>query len=273
MKLITNSLNDGKWAVVLCGGRGSRMGGLTEKLPKPLLLVHGKPIIWYSFWALYRRGFRNFIFPTGYLGIMIKEYIEIITDNLQCNIYIKDTGIDAPIADRIKNIIHFIPDNEDFFLINSDTLFDFDISSMYDHHINRGALVTLSSVEVISPWGILTIQNNQIVGFDRGRKVQKMVSSQIPNGYGVVNSGLAWVAKKALDLIDFERVHDFETELFGAAIARKRIENFPLNGIWVPIDTPKDLNAFNFNPESSEDLGIAVKKLNDDLSKIVSQKC
>ena len=75
MKGVDGHTYDGKWAVMLCGGPGSRMGSLTESLPKSLLLVHDKPIIWYAFWTLYHKGFRNFILPIGYLGHLIEEYI------------------------------------------------------------------------------------------------------------------------------------------------------------------------------------------------------
>ena len=241
---------DRKWAVMLCGGLGSRMGSLTESRPKPLLLVHGRPIIWYSFWGLYKKGFRNFILPIGYLGHMIKEYVSEISKNVDCNIQFVDTGSDTPIAARIHQISHLIPEGKDFFLLNTDTIFNFNIESMYEYHVAKGALVTLSSVEVISPWGILTVVGDDIVDFDRGRKVQRLISSHVNNGYGVVNSGLAWINKSAFNLIDFDNAGDFETDLFGAAIRESRMSHFALDGIWVPIDTPKDLAAINYTIES-----------------------
>ena len=51
-----------KFVLLLCGGRGSRMGDYTTSIPKPLLNVHGKPILWYTFWTLYNQGFRNYIY-------------------------------------------------------------------------------------------------------------------------------------------------------------------------------------------------------------------
>jgi len=246
------SLNEGKWALMLCGGLGSRMGSLTKDMPKPLLLVHGRPIIWYSFWSLYQKGFRNFVLPIGYLGHMVKDYICEMSQNINCNVYFLDTGTDTPIASRIQQVSHFIPDGQDFFLLNTDTVFNFDVVSMYHHHVEREALVTLSSVEVISPWGILTVDGDDIVAFDRDRKVQRLVSSHISKGYGVVNSGLAWINKSALNLINFDDIGDFETDLFGAVIKEGRMSHFALNGIWIPIDTPKDLAAINYAIEADE---------------------
>ena len=237
---------NGSWAVMLCGGLGSRMGNLTLETPKSLLMVSGKPIIWYSFWTLYKYGCRNFILPLGYLGNMIREYIQQIASNIECNIYMVETGIETSIANRIKKIKKIIPEKTDFLLLNTDTLFDFDIPTMYKVHITNNSLVTLSSVDVISPWGILTVSGENIINFDRNRKVQKLISNHDVKGYGVVNSGIAWINKNALNLINFEKDIDFETELFGSAIKEKRISHYKLDGIWFPIDTPKDLNSINY---------------------------
>jgi len=246
---------------MLCGGLGSRMGILTEKIPKPLLLVHEKPIIWYSFWTLYQKGFRNFILPLGYLGHMVEDYITQISINLDCNIHFVNTGRDTSIAGRLQQVCHLIPQEEHFFLLNTDTLFDFDIEAMYQHHLSKGALVTLSSVEVISPWGILTVVGEDVVGFDRHRKVQKLISSHVSDGYGVVNSGLAWIKKTALDLVNFESVGDFETDLFGATIQEGKVAHFKLDGVWVPIDTPKDLAAINYTLEADGHSNAPIKNL------------
>ena len=186
---------NGSWAVMLCGGLGSRMGNLTLETPKSLLMVSGKPIIWYSFWTLYKYGCRNFILPLGYLGNMIREYIQQITSDIECNIFMVETGIETSIANRIKKIKHLIPEETDFLLLNTDTLFDFDIPTMHKVHISKQSLVTLSSVEVISPWGILTVSGENIINFDRNRKVQKLISNHVSDGYGVVNSGIAWINK------------------------------------------------------------------------------
>ena len=61
-------------AIILCGGRGTRLGALGKKFPKTLLKVHGKPIIWYIIKFLIRNSFNHFILPVGYKGGMIKKY-------------------------------------------------------------------------------------------------------------------------------------------------------------------------------------------------------
>ena len=240
----------GSWAVVLCGGTGSRMGDLTKENPKPLLKVNNKPIIWHACKKLIKSGFKNIIFPIGYKGNKIKEYVKNTFEN-ECNLIFKETGEFSPIAKRMGLIKEIIPESEDFFLLNSDTIFDFDIKEMYNHHIETNSLVTLSSTEVVSPWGIMTISNGKLIGFDRERKVQTLYTST--KSKGLVNSGLAWINKSSLNLIDLFSDIDFETELFKKVISMNRASYFQINGIWIPIDTPKDLNMINLKIPSIKD--------------------
>jgi glucose-1-phosphate cytidylyltransferase len=229
-------------AVILCGGRGSRLGSVTDKIPKPLVEVRGNPIIWYTFLNLYHHGFREFIFPLGYRGDMIQKYVQQHFGQLEGKLYFKYTGEDTPIAGRIEQIKHKIPEHGDFFLVNGDTLFDFDIKEMYDLHKREKALVTLSSVGVVAPWGLIQLVGDKVVGFDRERKIR-----HIEGDYGfyhcVINSGLAWINKEALDLIDFKT--DFETSLYRAVSEKERCSHYEIKGMWFPIDTQKDLETIN----------------------------
>ena len=244
-----NKFND-KWAVVLCGGTGTRMGSLTMNTPKPLLLVDNKPIVWYVISMLVKNGFNNIILPLGYRGEQIKNYLIKTFDEKTINFYFEETGDYSSIAKRIGLVKDIIPDDEDFFLLNSDTIFSFDIGSMFDLHKKNNSLVTLSSVAVTSPWGIMTIENGELTSFDRERAVYSLYNKS--NSKGMVHSGLAWIKKSSLDLIDLFSDLDFETELFQKTISLNRASYYPINGIWIPIDTPKDLDKINLNFKSDQ---------------------
>ena len=71
-----------KWAIILCGGRGSRLGAVTHNCPKSLVDVHGKPILWYTLLTLYKHGFRKFILPTGYRARLYNVDGALIADSL-----------------------------------------------------------------------------------------------------------------------------------------------------------------------------------------------
>ena len=118
-------------AIVLCGGLSSRMGQLTSNTPKSLLKVNKRPIIWYTIGFLYKNGIKKFIFPLGYQGEKIKKYL--IKEFSQCDIDLIfcDTGKNTPIHLRIKKVFKYLEDNTDFVLINSDTIFQFNLENMY----------------------------------------------------------------------------------------------------------------------------------------------
>ena len=235
-----------KYALLLCGGTGSRMGDLTKNTPKPLLKVKDKPIIWYAFNKLINSGFSNIILPLGYKGDLIKKYLQSNFGD-KCNLFFEETGEFSPISQRIGLVKHLIPDNESFFILNSDTIFDFDIEKMFNYHIETKSLVTLSTTQIVSPWGIMTIKDDKLISFDRERKVQTLYSSS--GVKGLINSGLAWIDKSALNLIDLFSDIDFETELFKKVILLDKAVYYEIEGLWIPIDTPKDLALVNLNDE------------------------
>ena len=244
------------------------MGPLTEDRPKALVEVHDKPILWYVFLSLYRHGVRNFILPLGYKGKMIEEYIRDVSREMQCNVICVHTGEDTSIARRVLQIAPFIPDRADFLILNSDTIFDFDIERMYELHKAENALVTLSSVEVVSSWGLIWLRGKELVGFDRQRKVQRMISHESPSHEGVVNSGIAWLNKDALALVDLETCGDFETSLYSKAIETRRASHFQLKGCWFPIDTPKDLQIVNLTLDDRDSTGHVTKAVKERLSSL-----
>ena len=65
-----------KTAIILCGGKGTRLGSLSKKIPKCLVKIHSYPIIWFIINILKKNSFNHFILPVGYKGEIIKNYIK-----------------------------------------------------------------------------------------------------------------------------------------------------------------------------------------------------
>jgi len=256
--MIKTSTNQSKWAVILCGGRGSRLGDITDTKPKPLVEVHGKPIMWYTFWTLYNHGFRNFVLPLGYKSEMIEKYFRKISADTDSTVIAIDTGIDTSIALRMDKISKYIPENKDFFILNSDTLFDFDIESMYQLHKKKNALLTLSSVDVVSTWGLIMVNDDKVIGFERERKVRHLFAGK-GKEEGLVYSGFSWINKKTISKIDLQTCGDFETNVYQNAIDLGRTAHYSINGLWFPIDTPKDLQIINMMLGDRHSLGSTAK--------------
>jgi glucose-1-phosphate cytidylyltransferase len=231
--------------VILCGGKGQRMQPFTNTVPKPLLKVHGKPILWYILKTLKKYGFHRIIFPLGYKGNMIQEYVLREFSNSEFDFSFVETGDDSLIKTRIMEISHLLSENQDFFLINSDTIFDFDITSMYGFHKSQDALVTLASVEIASTWGLLIEKNNQLINFSRERKIEYLMTDNESDAKGFIYSGISFINSTTLQLLDNSSPTDFEETLFQKVINLERAGRFRINGAWFAIDTPKDLLAIN----------------------------
>ena len=100
-KKINSNKNELKTAVILCGGKGTRLGILSKKLPKSLVLVKNKPIIWFILKMLKKNGFNHFILPIGYKGNLILKYINKSNQFRNYKIDVVNTGIDTTISHRI----------------------------------------------------------------------------------------------------------------------------------------------------------------------------
>ena len=242
------------------------MGSATETAPKSLALIQEKPIIWFTFLTLYKDGFRKFIFPLGYKGKMIEEFIIKEFDELDCEIRFAETGDNTPIAHRLHKVSKQIPEGEDFFLINGDTFFDFDIREMYHFHKRKNALVTLSSVEIISEYGVLIEADGQLVDFSREEKVSYFSLNSQDSLKGYVNSGFVWINKDAFKLINLETCNNFEQELFPKIIKMGRGCHYKIQGNWFSVDTPKDLNIINLKEGSQQELGQMVQRAKKNLA-------
>ncbi|MBR9704349.1 NTP transferase domain-containing protein, partial [Candidatus Pacearchaeota archaeon] len=137
-------------AVILCGGKGTRLKEETEYKPKPLVEVGGKPILWHIMKIYAAQGVKDFILCLGYKGNMIKDYflkLEEMSndfvldlrknkiyhlsdeDELDVTIHFIDTGDDVMTGARIARIKKYVEGDEDFFLTYGDGVSDIDLHS------------------------------------------------------------------------------------------------------------------------------------------------
>ena len=121
-------------------------GDLTAETPKSLLEVNKKPIIWYTIGFLYKNGVKKFIFPLGYKGEQIKKYLIKEFPQTDINFIFCNTGKNTPIHLRIKKVYPYLEDDSEFILINSDTIFQFNLNIMHKTHLKNQDDITLSSV-------------------------------------------------------------------------------------------------------------------------------
>ena len=171
-------------AVILAGGRGTRLTEETTFRPKPMVEVGGRPLLWHICKTYAAYGVTDFIICCGYKGYMIKEYFanyflhtSDITFNLSDNtlevhqtatepwrITLVDTGIDTQTGGRLKRVTRYIGD-EDFCLTYGDGIANIDVARLIEFHRSQGRLATITAVQPPGRFGALRLEGNMASAF------------------------------------------------------------------------------------------------------------
>lgn len=137
--------------VILCGGKGSRLGPLGDQLPKTLLPLDGKPCLQHIVESYMRKGYREFVLCVGHHGEMI---VDFCAERLSGAAFeSSDAGAEASMLDRLFQARHLI--GERAWIAYGDTLVDADLSGMLARHVASGAALTITTANVRSPFGLI----------------------------------------------------------------------------------------------------------------------
>jgi len=181
-------------AIILCGGKGMRLRPLTEDIPKPLIEINGKPVLFYIISHLLKYGVNEIIIAAGYKSSMIKDFISKNFSGI--NYCIVDSG-DATIIDRIKDCIPKV--SKDFILCYGDTISDVNINKLIDFHKEESNGVTITSYPISIPFGVMKTGPKDIVlKFE-----EKPVLDEVMNiGYCIFPKNKFSIFKEAKSLVD-----------------------------------------------------------------------
>ena len=228
-------------AIILCGGKGTRLGLLGKKTPKSLVKINGRPIIWYIIKNLIKNSFNHFILPTGFKGNLIKKYLLKKREFKNYKIEVINTGENSNIGKRIfliKNKI--ISDN--FLLMNGDAIFDFNLKKIFNTHNASKNDLTFIGCENQLAYGTVGMLNNKIVNFERNITFNSVKVRGKPQFTAYVYSGMIIMNKKVLN-INFKNFKNFEKQLY-PIIIKKFKSNFEIfKGFWHSIDNMKDVDV------------------------------
>jgi glucose-1-phosphate cytidylyltransferase len=217
--------------VILCGGKGTRLKEYTEDIPKPLIEIGGKPILWHIMKTYSHYGFKDFILCLGYKGNKIKEYIEN-NNQEKWNVEFVDTGEKSNKGQRIKAVEEYIKE-DNFFVAYGDDVSDVNIKEILNFHNKNNKIVTLTAVNPLSQFGIMEINNNsEITEFKEKPKLDHWING----GFFVFN-------KKIFNYLKDD--YDLETETFEELVKEKQIQAFKHNGFWKCMNTFKDTVELN----------------------------
>lgn len=238
-------------AVLLAGGLGTRLSEETSKIPKPMVEIGGKPILWHIMKMYSKHGINDFLICLGYKGYVIKEYFanyfmhqSDITVDLESNsvkvhnnyaepwrITLLDTGTNTMTGGRIKRAKEYLKD-EDFCLTYGDGVSDVNISELIEFHKNHGKLCTVTAVSPPGRFGALGIsENNTVREFE-----EKPLGDR-----GKINGGFFVVSPKVIDFIDDDSTI-WERSPMDRLVEKQELAAFHHNGYWQPMDTLREKN-------------------------------
>lgn len=215
-------------AVLMAGGRGQRLRPLTDTVPKPLIKVGGRTLIDHNVEKLRRNGIRNVCVSINYLGEQVREHFR------NCHPDMEVVFVEEPEPLGTIGALSLIEDwhHDDILLMNGDLLTDLDIDRMYAHHRASGAVATMAvtTYSVAVPFAIVATQGDRITGLE-----EKPVYNYFANA-GV------YILKRELVSRLRRGEHADAPDLIAGAIADGyRVSHFPIEGVWLDVGTPEQL--------------------------------
>ena len=241
---IKKTLKEYKAAIILCGGKGSRLGVLGKRLPKSLVQVQKKEILWYIINILSKNKFSHLILPTGYKGNVIKNFVKKKKFNLKIDCV--ETGKNSNIGFRIAKVIKRIK-TKNVLLLNGDAIFDLNIKSIYNNHTKKNFELTFLSSEITYQYGTIGTELGKIKDFRRNL-VYDSLSIRGSKKYKAYNyCGMSIIKTNILK--KFARVYknneNFEQTFFPLMIKKYFCNLEKITGFWHSIDNIKDLDMVN----------------------------
>jgi len=212
--------------VILAGGLGTRMAEYTNTVPKPMVQVGGKPILWHIMNLYAHYNHKDFFIATGYKGEVIKEYFSNISENWNVNLI--DTGQKTMTGGRLKRLQKFIG-KETFMLTYGDGISDINLDSLLNFHKKHKKLVTVSAVRPPARFGAIKLSGNRVANFKEKSHL----------GEGWINGGFFVIEPDFLNFIDGDKTF-LEREPLEQAVKKKELFAYKHKGFWQCMDTKRD---------------------------------
>ena len=221
-------------AVIMAGGEGTRLRGVTGGGAKPMVPLLGRPIMEHIILLLKKHGFCDICAALKYRAEDIKNYFGT-GDALGVKLQYRTENEPLGTAGAVKNCADFYG-NDDFLVISGDAACDFDLAALMRAHREKGSLVTLAVAESPAPLGYgLVIADS--AGYVRAFTEKPAWPQVVTN---LVNTGIYVLSPRALDYVPGGAPFDFARNLFPLLLARsERIFALTLPGYWRDIGTPE----------------------------------
>ena len=218
---------------ILCGGRGTRLG--QHSVPKGLIEIGGRPILWHIMKLYAAQGYKEFVLCLGFGGGMIEEAFSYQEPEgwaeKDWKIHFVDTGLDTQTGGRIKKVADLVGDT--FMATYGDGVARIDLADLVQHHRRGEKLATITCARARIPFGLVKIGPDSAVdGFDE----KPMLDQWINGGFFVFEKGV-------LDYLTEDSV--LETEPFERLAADGQMNAYQLEEFWACMDTYKEALTLN----------------------------
>jgi glucose-1-phosphate cytidylyltransferase len=225
--------------VILCGGRGTRLRERTESVPKALVEIGGRPILWHVIGIYAAQGFERFLLATGYLGEAVEEFAsgEAWPDGV--SVECVDTGLDTPTGGRIAALADRLGGGT-FCATYADGVADIDLDALLSFHAEHGDLATMTVVRPHLQWGVAKLGGgDRVEGF-----------AEKPRSDHWINGGFFCFEPGALGYLGEESV--LEREPLSRLSGDGQLHAHRHEGFWDCMDTYKDAVVLNDLWEAGE---------------------
>ena len=215
-------------AIILVGGLGTRLRPLTDSTPKPLLPIHGKPIVEHTIRQLVKHGVKNIIISAGYKAEQVQDYFK---DGLNLGVSMAYSIESEPLGTggAVKKAAASIEGQ--FFLVWGDNLMDINYSQMREEFSASAAaiLMALTPREDVENFGVAKLEKNKIIAF-----VEKPRREEAPST--LINAGAFIINTSCLEMLP-EGKSSLEKECFEKLAPQEKISAYIHQGQWFPTDT------------------------------------
>ncbi len=215
--------------VILAGGLGTRISEESNYIPKPMIKIGPKPIIWHIMKYYSEFGIKDFIICGGYKYLTIQKFFQIKKHKEDWNVKVVNTGKDSNTGRRILKIKKYLKQDKFFCLTYGDGLSNIDISKLINFHKKHNSTITLSSSKPPPRFGKIIFEKNLVKKFyEKNPKDENWISI----GFFVCNINIFKLFNNKNQV--------FERDVIPKLVKKKKATVFKHSGFWKPMDTLKE---------------------------------
>ncbi|HVM63100.1 MAG TPA: glucose-1-phosphate cytidylyltransferase [Verrucomicrobiae bacterium] len=243
--------------LALCGGRGLIDPELRRRIPKGMIRIGDRPIIWHILNTFASYGHREFVLALGEGGQEIRDFFMQygkgwrdvrlnladgacefldVSDREDWGVNLVNTGNEALTGSRLARCRRYVEDAP-FMVTYSDCLSNVNLTALRQFHQAHGKVATITGVQPPSRFGTFFLADGQVTGYT--------LDTHLVGKGGYINGGFMMFEPRIFDYVDPFSECSLEVEVFQKLVQDGQVAIFPHNGYWQPVDTERDMQLLN----------------------------